>query len=287
MTISTTLIENNWLIQMDGLHDAPAVLDRPGNIFREKYENRLARADKMADWFGRTDLTNFSELIEAMHRPWAYGQNVVDRMHRDLDGLQINKPKSHRRRVRFSEDDGAEICYDRLRSGNPFWRTTRRQLRTSLKPVSVLINIGGNGGRTADELLWAASAGISTVEVLEAAGIRAEVFVCDAVSRCWHNCTRGGLFSMQVKAASDPLDRDTLIAATSPWFFRNVFFSAHTLPADDCSEGLGRHASLESMPTLINRVCSDPRRIIIENCYTRSDAGNAVRNAIGVASAAA
>lgn len=208
---------------------------------------------------------------------WEEGIALVESMAEELrQALKVAPPKSRRRRTQFSDVDGVELDLDRLRSGQDFWRTTRREVTSSPANLTLSVDVAANGNRAPEEIIWRGVAAIVLTEMLEQAGYRVELWAHEAGFDAYTDGT-DEMIAVCLKSLSDVLDRSTLVNAVSGWFFRTVFFSEITRSHEGRSVqvGLGKHRipSREELAAITH----DPDTIVVQNVWTRHDAALLVR----------
>lgn len=217
------LAHNTWFRIFDSVEDVIAEVKRvparrKGNI------NPFGRER----WIGR-DFGKWSDVFTAARSPWPEGVEVVERMVADLDDAQLPKPTSRRRRTRFDEGNGDEVDYDRLRVGQPFWRTTRRQSTRGPQTVTIVVDVNANMKIPHRDILWRGAAAIAMTRILEAADFRVELWIIHKARNCYRVQPWQGdshVTAVCLKRAGDPLDVATFTAAVSGWFYRSLLFGA-------------------------------------------------------------
>lgn len=107
---------------------------------------------------------SWADVKQATRSAWPAGLEVLEAMLRDLDDTAIERPVSRRCRTRFREGDGDELDYDRLRAGQPYWRTARRQKTRRPATVTVLVDVGANAHRRHEDILWRGAAAIGLTD---------------------------------------------------------------------------------------------------------------------------
>ena len=214
-------------------------------------------------WVGR-DFTSWQDVYSSARQPWDEGVEIVERMVAELESIGLPKPKSRKRKSRFSEDDGDELDYDRLRTGQAFWRRCQRENMAGPQTVTLVVDVSTRGSVAHEDILWRGAAAIAITKVLEEAGFRVELWM----ARCSNKYGRDGLgtvVGVNLKRAGDPLDIATLIAAVSGWFFRSVVIKSETIHATPRNHGLGN----PRMPTEAERleITGTPDSVLVANVY--------------------
>lgn len=192
------------------------------------------------DWIGRDfetreDGTRIRDKYERMRRAsaalnehWQEGMDCVTRFREQLESA-LPAPESRRRRKVWSETDGDEVCNDRLRAGQTFWRGSRRA-HSGPNTVVIVCNCANNCNVDPERILWRAAAATATAELLENAGYRTEIWGVAHIRNCWRSSRAGdsgychGMFYVRCKDAYQPLDASAICNSLSGWCFRTSFF---------------------------------------------------------------
>ena len=142
--------------------------------------SRYERHDqcRRRSFIGRV-FSGWDEVKRATRQAWPEGLEVLERMVRDLDDTPLDRPQCRRRRTRFAEDDGHELDYDRLRSGQPYWRTSRRENTRGPSTITVLVDVGANSHVDRREILWRGAAAIALTSSSSSGGN--EATFCEAL----------------------------------------------------------------------------------------------------------
>ena len=218
-----------------------------------------------------------AEAGDALNATWSDGLAILDRMRDELAGAALPQPRSRRRCLRWDEATGDELDYDRLRSGQAWWRTSRRDVVNGPASRTIVVDVGANCHVDAEDILWRGAAAIVLTEILEAAGYRVELWAAWKTSSCYHNGD-GALVAAQLKGTADPLDPSTLVNAVSGWFFRTAFFQAVCLSASKAKGSLGH--SREPSTDELDLVTTDPGRTIISGAWNYADAVALIRSQV-------
>jgi hypothetical protein len=242
-------------------------------------EHRLVSHDwpTRSSFSGRS-FSGWPEVYKATREAWAEGLEVLDRMLTDLADAKLPKPTSRKRKPRFRDDDGDEVDFDRLRCGQSFWRTTRRQSTKGPATITILVDVAANCHVKHEDILWRGAAAVALTKLLEEAGYRVELWAVDMSESLWSNrskghCDTAGLMAVRLKAPGDALDVSTLISAVSGWAFRTVYFRSM------CCEGKKRiddalgYARAPSAAD-IAQITPDAKAVLIAHAF---DYGEAVR----------
>ena len=216
------------------------------------------------DFTGRRDLSGWDSVEEASRREWPEGLEVVDRMLTELGAGELPKPKSRRRRLRWDESNGDDICLDRLRSGQSFWRESRRQVTTGPATVTILADVCTPCNVKARDILWRGAAAITLARILEEADYRVELW---AYEKCngRYDSTIGGMNVVCLKRPQDPLDLSTLVSSVSGWFYRSAFFRVPRMSRRRCCPSLGPVATAQLAD--LDLITSDQKRVIVQRIF--------------------
>jgi hypothetical protein len=203
-------------------------------VYRRHVESAAMKNER---WVGRA-FANWNEVYAAACGPWDEGRDTIERMVGQMEGEDLPKPVSRKRKTRFAQDDGSELDYDRLRSGQEFWRRCERQSTKGPQTVTIVADVSTRSGVNHEDILWRGAAAIAVTHVLEEAGYRVELWAV----RCANQYDADGkdtVTAVNLKRAGDPLDIATLVTAVSGWFFRSMFFRAESLHAAEPRSTLG------------------------------------------------
>jgi hypothetical protein len=232
-----------------------------------------------SEFIGR-QFSTLAEVYQAARSAWPEGVEIIEGMVKELEDADLPKPTSRKRKVRFSEDDGAELDNDRLRSGQAFWRTTRRENSRGPQVVTIIIDVNANGDVAHRDIMWRGAAAIAMTKVLEEAGFRVELWTVHAAQKVYTGAGAGHFHAVCLKRPGDPLDIATFSAAVSGWFYRTVMWLAKSRCDQNIKSGLGlavcpmsyqiRHA----LPNLRGKP------IVISGAYTRASAVYVAREAL-------
>ena len=235
------------------------------------------------EWVGRRIEKNWDGdrgLSTYVNTGWDDGLKIIDEMMRDLSDAVTQKPKTRRRRRRWSDEGGDDVCYDRLRAGQDrFWVDREKRECSGPGTATVLVNISAHSVWKSKDILWRGAAALCITELLTNAGFNVEVVVGCVSEGCYTDGT-DAFTAVTVKQASDRIDRSTLTNAVSGWFFRSVGFASWQYESSGrtTSSGLGRAGKLSD--DAIEVMTGDERAVIVEEVKTREDAIEVVRQAL-------
>ena len=137
-------------------------------------------------WVGR-GFANHEALYAALNEAWESGIGTMERMVKELADADLPKPTSRRRKARFSECDGDELDYDRLRSGRDYWRTSRRQNTKGPATITLIVDVAANAHVDHEDILWRGAAAVALTKLLEEAGYRVELWATSFTDGNYHS----------------------------------------------------------------------------------------------------
>lgn len=218
-------------VEFDGLSEMVAESMRPA------VQNRTRPIDLGAGWLGR-DFDSVDEAVHAATQNWPEGVAVVERMVAKLAG-SIPSPVNRKRRRAWDASEGDDVCLDRLRSGQDYWRRSVRQSVSAPQVVTVVTDMSTRYDMAPDTILWRGCAALAMCYALEQAGYSCELLALEKTEDCYENGDNQQT-GVWLKRAGDTLDIHGLVAAISGWCFRTLWFAAKAVPEGmrpDC--GLG------------------------------------------------
>ena len=255
-------LENEtWYRVFDSVDDLVETISKVPDGRREHVHSQVIKRD---DFVGRW-FSDWNDAYAAARSGWPEGVEAVERMVAELDAGDLPRPANRRRKMRFSEDDGDELDYDRLRCGQPFWRSTRRQNTRGPQTVTIVIDVNANCKVDHEDILWRGAAAIAMTKILEEAGFRVELWTIHCARKVYSN-GQGHCNAVCLKRPGDPLDIATFTAAVSGWFYRSSMFLAKAIGNYKPKMGLGKpHAPWARD---IEQVVHDPNAILISGAYS-------------------
>jgi len=214
---------------------------------------------------------SWDDVRKAVREPWPEGAERVEKMTEALRGSDLPQPRSIRRKVRFSEDGGDEVCLDRYQEGRPYWRTTRREGSIGPSVLTVAVQIGAPAYRKSAELFWRGACAIALTELLEEAGYSVELWAYSYGQKVFTN-GHNAFQAVRVKDGSDRIDVHALATATAGWYFRTMIFGGYYVnPATKPDWGLGFQAVIHR--ELLPYISAKPDNVmVIEECWNLDEA---------------
>jgi hypothetical protein len=226
------------------------------------------------DFIGRA-FERIEDVYEIVRQPWAEGLDIIERMAGELENSDVPRPQNKKRKPRFSESDGDEIDYDRLRTGRDYWRSTCRASSIGPQTVTIIIDLATAGNVSHANIQWRGAAALAMSRILEDAGFRVEIWAVSCFDKCYSDGFGVGT-GICLKRPEDPLDISTLSAAISGWFFRTVIFRAAAIGTKAPRGGLGVVGSCYQIGHEID--ADDP--IVISDVFSYAAAVRLARRAL-------
>lgn len=224
-------------------------------------------------WLGREGLSSWADVERAVNSDWPEGIRLFEETLAQVEQVDLPRPVSRKRKLHWSEDCGDDLCHDRLRGGQAFWRESRRQAATGPVVMTIIADIGTLAGHHAQEIFWRGAAAIALTHLLEESGYRIELWGASNAYR-----TRLSAFdAVCLKRSTGPVDISSLVNASSSWFFRTVVFGSR------CS---GRIPNLVggSMPLSgcdrLDLISGDANRIVVDEIYDQRAAVKFIKSTI-------
>lgn len=230
-----------------------------------------------ADWLGRTDLRGWDDVVKAIENPWKEGMEAIEGMQDELKHVAFVAPKSIRRRPTWKDDDG-DFDLDRYTAGQDSFRSPARRDVTGQQFVTLMVQVGANGGTRASSMMWRGAAAIVATTILEREGFGVEILAYDsgvdvlkANPVTSPSYSQGLVNAVWIKRTDTPLDVSALVNGISPWYFRILNFCAYGMvPGETASPWLGAEVKLDR--AFIKHLTGDERYIVIEEVWNRKDA---------------
>jgi len=245
----------------------------------EYSDQRFYSVDTKSAGFVGERLPTFKSAEKRSKRDWAEGMCVLQQYTDRLLKERLPELKSHKRQVRFSEDQGDEIDYDRLRAGQPYWRTVEREVTEGPTEVTIVIDTSTEAYRSSHDILWRGAAALALAKILEEKGYVTEIWVTNG-TRLYQRNRTPVMTACCLKRCSDPLDVSTLINTVAGWFYRTFTFCLLRTICRDQGEkpALGLGPVYLSNATDLDHITPDELRVFSAGVYTFDGAFNVVRD---------
>jgi len=183
------------------------------------------------NFIGR-EFRDWRHLIAEGRKTWGEGMELFDRCMSQLQDKMLPRPTNVRRTPTYRDDDGDEICLDRLQQNQPFWRTTQRSRRVAKRAVTIVTNVVTPAQRASSEVVWRGIAAVALCDRLEAAGYAVEIIAVESTKTAFTS-GRGLWLTVPLKQPDDPLDTATIVTALSGWYYRTIWFRCGCLVGDE------------------------------------------------------
>jgi hypothetical protein len=230
-------------------------------------------------WYGRP-IESLDDAIDKAGEVWPAGLELLASMVKELTPLELPKPKCRKRRARWDVDSGDEVDMDRLRGGQEYWRTMRREEARGPSVLTVACNVGGISYLSADQLIWRGAAAVVLADLLEVAGYRVEFWAMRNGREVYQD--GGDEFSaVCLKRADQPLDMATLVNGISAWLYRSIWFASYFVEKRSTPrDSLGRSEPLEGILPRIREVVGGGTLVVLDNVWDRDAAVALVKKVI-------
>lgn len=191
------------------------------------------------DWLG---VSSVAELRSVLQKGYPAGVAKLEQ----ITVGDLPEPQDIRRR-RVRSDQGDELDMQAVYRGDisRAWSRTKRQSRTSVRSVSIVIDLCGNANITSDQLFWRGAAGLRLANELTNAGYSVAIYGAAGAVEIDSDCNERLAQFVEIKSEDSPLDMDRLASLTClAGFFRTSLFTGIIWAADKLGKrvhgGLGR-----------------------------------------------
>jgi hypothetical protein len=223
--------------ELERLNDASTKWNIDHNSNRISYY--WDRDDKGRQWLG---VDNVAQLRKTIAEGWPEGVAKLEQ----IALRELASPASVRRR-RIRSDQGDEVDMQAVWRGDlsRAWTRTRRQSRTGVRSITLVIDLCAAWNVTADQLFWRGASALRLASELLTAGYNVAIYGATGSANIDENnkvdCTQ----LIEIKGEDSPFDIDRLAALTAlPGFFRTHLFGGICFAADHANklvdEGMGR-----------------------------------------------
>lgn len=177
-------------------------------------------------WLGK-DLECWEDAKAACFQPWAEGIETVENVMQKIMNSGLPTPKSRRRRPRWTEDTGHEVCPDRWMTGQPdYWRDSRREVKSGPSTVCLLTNLDAISSDSPQAVMWRGAGAVAIADILENAGYNVDMHIWCRGNSVYQNRYSGQFTSINIKEPGEPVDVGGLITILTSWFTRAVVFGS-------------------------------------------------------------
>lgn len=232
---------------------------------------------RRGEFLGRRFRT-LSEAFEAANKPWGEGSRILADMEKELSEIEIPVPISTRRRSCFKPDFGDEVCYDRLRAGQDYWRSIEpAPVRTREKTATFLINVASSGDIPSDWILWRGAAALVASRKLEEEGYRTEIWTTDFsigtfIEWIDRRYDIAALNAIKIKSLESDLNPDILVSAVSGWYYRTTMFALNASSQKSRYVDPGLGLPTITPPDAQDEITTDKNRYVFDGIYSKDKA---------------
>jgi len=228
------LTEKNKLtaVLWDSVTELEQLSDRPSTEWKldhngERCRYYWNREKGDLEWLGVKDVP---ALRKVLAEGWPEGVAKLEK----IALRELNSPASVRRR-RIRGDQGDEVDMQAVWRGDlsRAWMRTRRQSRTGVRSITLVIDLCAAWNVTADKLFWRGASALRLASELLTAGYNVAIYAA-AGSKCIDEAGKVNTTQLiEIKGEDSPFDIDRLAALTAlPGFFRTHLFGGMCFVAD-------------------------------------------------------
>lgn len=223
-----------------------------------------------SEFIGRT-FADWADVKARIGEAWPAGLDEVQWMLFELRKAALPPVTCQKRRSRFG-DDGDEVEYDRLRSGQEYWRTMRRESVAGPQTFCVVADMGTPGCKESMDILWRGAVAIVLADLLVDQGHRVEVWAACRQTGAFRNGA-GSFQAVCLKRADQPVDIATLTNAVSGWCYRTLFFQDRAAESRArVSESMGRSAPISGSDPSVAGLVGTARLVTVADVWSKDDA---------------
>lgn len=223
--------------ELEALNDTSTKWNVPTN--GEQARRFWNREDKGVSWLGVKDVPT---LRKTLSEGWPEGVAKLEK----IALRELASPASVRRR-RLRSDQGDEVDMQAVWRGDlsRAWTRTRRQSRTGVRSITLVIDLGAPWNVEADQLFWRGASALRLASELLAAGYNVAIYGAIGCTDIDENGRVDTAQFIEIKGEDSPFDIDRLAALTAlPGFFRTHLFGGICFAADQrgktVSDSMGR-----------------------------------------------
>lgn len=266
--------EDNKLIHhhFDSIHDLiEAEITDPTNKQRAQQSifGRIGHGMEMDNWWGWED--GYEGLLKRLETGWIEGLNLAKQYIEAFDIPQMRGVRRKRIRKQFGDSIDMQSVY----AGNidRAWETTER-INADVKGrqhSTILVELSTHCNIDWKKAFWRGAVATLLSDAMQRTGKGVEIIVKAYVTGLYQTSRKHYCYSVVVKGFGQPLDVETLIAATSVGFHRGLGFKAKCLGNLSIDEGFGRPTT-----TYIPDYFKDPHNTLIHitDIWNKEDANN-------------
>jgi hypothetical protein len=237
-----------------------------------------AKPANRSKFIGR-QFMDWSAIKSALAESWQQGLDEVQWMLFELRNVALPPVKCQKRRPRF-RDEGDEIDHDRLRSGQEYWRSMRRESAAGPKTFCIVAAMTTPANKDSMDVLWRGAVAIVLADLLEEQGHRVELWACHRTGRAY----RSGADNFQavcLKRTDEPVDISTLTNAVSGWCYRTLWFQDMVSETrSKTTDGLGHCLTISEYDPNVKELTGGADLIVIDNVWNKTAAVDFAARAI-------
>ncbi|HOB43948.1 MAG TPA: hypothetical protein PLK04_11210 [Bacillota bacterium] len=188
-----------------------------------EHELKQARINLNDDGFIGRFFSSWDQVYAALNEPWKPGIAAIETLRAKLERDVQIRPQSRKRVARWDETDGHEMDWDRLQSGQPFWRRCHRQTASGIQHVDIKVNIAVPYYVDSNDVFWPMAAATVLSDRLEEAGYAVRIIAMDAMDSVFTDGT-GLSIGILAKDYDEPLAVSSLATLFAGWTYRTIFF---------------------------------------------------------------
>lgn len=262
----------------ESMHELAAHVKEWDHSINQKTDSWYPKPGGHLDhWVGRK-FNSWDDVQANIEMYWPEGMKVYQSIIEKLRDVDIPQPKSLKRELVWSDEDGFDLDLDRLQRGQQFWRASRRHHRPGPMSYTIVTDITTSASVDSMDILWRGAASVCLTEILERAGYRVELWV---MQHCVNTYTKlgstGQCTAVRLKRGSDPLDASSLINATSGWAYRTLFFGAYWIGGDIPYHGLG---TINPIDTMVPAITPDENVCLVKRIFSQREAVQLIQTQI-------
>ena len=178
-----------------------------------------------SEWIGR-ELSSWDDVKDACFNPSPEALEAGSKLVQKILDNELPQPKSKRRKAYWNDSGGSEIGVGRYMDGEPFWRSSRREMKTGTSTVSVITNLDGISSESSESMMWRGAGAVAIADVLENAGYNVDLHVWCRGSSVYDETPMGQFTSINIKSSGDVLDVGAIMSVLTGWFLRSVIYSS-------------------------------------------------------------
>jgi len=228
-------------------------------------------------FYGR-EFRSFGELAQATREPWEDGMKVIRDMIDQLKNIDLPQVTSRKRKMRWNDSDGDEVCVDRMRSGQDFWRRSERQpVKSTQGTVTIVFDAATSGQVSCDDMLWRGAAVLLLTKLLEDAGYRVDLWIADPGTGFYE---QDSFIAANVKRTHQPLNLAAVIVSISSWFYRIVILHTLNLAQDLTPDSEAGGLRTDGVEPFIGELTSDDNALIAHDIWSLRKAVEFISDAV-------